>query len=74
MRMNKSLESKNLNVLVENFTQEKTHVFGRSEYMTSVIFNGNKSDIGKIVQVKVKQSNRSTLFGEKTNSSNQKVA
>ena len=33
--------------------------------MTSVIFNGNKSDIGKIVQVKIKQSNRSTLFGEK---------
>tara|TARA_B100000902_G_scaffold387896_1_gene432675 strand:+ start:3420 stop:4772 length:1353 start_codon:yes stop_codon:yes gene_type:complete len=74
INMNKSLENKILNVLVENLTEDKTHVFGRSEYMTSVIFNGNKSDIGKIVQVRIKQSNRSTLFGEKINNSNQKVA
>ncbi len=72
--MNKSLENKTLNVLVENLTEDKTQVFGRSEYMTSVIFNGNKSDIGKIVQVKIKRSNRSTLFGEKISNSNQKVA
>ena len=74
MIKNNSLENKNLNVLVENLTEDKTQVFGRSEYMTSVIFNGNKSDIGKIVQVKIKHSNRSTLFGEKVNSENQKVA
>ena len=74
VKMNKSLENRHLKVLVENLTEDKTQVFGRSEYMTSVIFDGNKSDIGKIVQVKIKQSNRSTLFGEKTNNSNQKVA
>ena len=73
-RMNKSIENTYLNVLVENFTEDKTQVFGRSEYMTSVMFNGNKSDIGKIVQVKIKRSNRSTLFGEKISNSNQKVA
>ena len=72
--MNKSFENKILSVLVENLTEDKVQVFGRSEHMTSVIFNGNKSDIGKIVQVKIKQSNRSTLFGEKINNSNQKVA
>ena len=72
--VNKSLEKKNLGVLVENITKDKTQVFGRSEYMTPVIFNGNKSDIGKIVQVKINQYNRSTLFGEKINNSNQKVA
>ena len=72
--MNRSLENKILDVLVENLTENETQVFGRSEYMTSVVFNGNKSDIGKIVQVKVKQSNRSTLFGEKVNNLNQKVA
>ena len=72
--MNKSFENKTLNVLVENLTEDKTQVFGRSEYMTPVIFNGNKRDIGKIVQVKINQSNRSTLFGEKINNSNQKVA
>ena len=42
--------------------------------MTSVIFNGKKEDVGKIVTVKIKQSNRSTLFGEISNGSNQKVA
>ena len=74
IKMNENLENTYLNVLVENFTDDKTKVFGRSEYMTSVIFNGNKSDIGKIVRVKIKQINRSTLFGEKINISNQKVA
>ena len=74
MHMNKSLENKIINVLVENLTENKSNVFGRSEYMTSVIFNGKKEDIGKIVQVKIKKSNRSTLFGDKVFSSNQKVA
>ncbi len=74
IRMNKSLENKNVNVLVENLTDDRAQVFGRSEYMTSVIFNGKKNDIGKITKVKIEQSNRSTLFGEKTNSLNQKVA
>ena len=41
--------------------------------MTSVIFNGSKSDIGKILQIKITKSNRSTLFGEKVNNE-QKVA
>jgi len=72
--MNKSLESKTLSVLVENLTEDKTQVFGRSEYMTSVILNGNKDFIGKIVPVKIKKSNRSTLFGEIIANSNQKVA
>ena len=72
--MNKSLESKNINVLVENLTDDKTQAFGKSEYMTSVIFNGKKEDIGKIVSVKINRSNRSTLFGELVNHSNKKVA
>ena len=74
MQMNKSFENKTINVLVENFTDDKTQVFGRSEYMTSVIFNGKKEDIGKIVPVKINKSNRTTLFGERDFSSNQKVA
>ena len=74
MQVNKSFENKIINVLVENFTDDKTQVFGRSEYMTSVIFNGKKEDIGKIVSVKINKSNRTTLFGEKDFNSNQKVA
>ena len=37
---NKSLEKKSLKVLVENQMKNKTKLFGRTEYMTSVIFNG----------------------------------
>ena len=72
--MNRSLENTVIEVLVENFTEDKTKTFGRSKYMTSVIFDGKKSDVGKIVQVKINKSNRSTLFGEIVDNSNQKVA
>ena len=74
IKINKSFENRILNVLVENLTQDKKHLFGRSEYMTSVVFDGKESDIGKMVSVKIKKSNRSTLFGEITNNTNQKVA
>ena len=72
--MNESLKNKTLNILVENLTEDKSQVFGRSEYMTPVIFNGKKDNIGKIVTVIIKESNRTTLFGEMVNSLNQKVA
>ncbi len=71
---NKSLENKIVNVLVESQTKDKSKLFGRSEYMTSVIFEGKKDDIGKILPVRVIKSNRSTLFGEVIKSSIQKVA
>ncbi len=74
IRMNKSLEGKVIDVLVENLTDDKSKAFGRSEYMTSVIFNGKKNDIGKIVQVRIKDSNKNTLFGEVIINSDQKVA
>ena len=74
MKKNKSLENEIINVLVENQTTDKTSLFGRSEYMTPVIFNGSKDDIGKILQVKINKSNRSTLFGEIIETSNQRVA
>ena len=72
--MNKSLENMILKVLVENFTKNKTQLFGRSEYMTPVIFNGKKDDIGNVVSVKINYSNRSTLFGEIIENLDQKVA
>ena len=74
IEMNKSLEGKVIDVLVENLTDDKSKAFGRSEYMTSVIFNGKKNEIGKIVQVRIKDSNRNTLFGEVITNSDQKVA
>ena len=73
-KKNKSLENKNLNILVENLTKNEKYVFGRTEFMTPVIFQGKKSDIGKILSVKIKSSNRSTLFGEKVTDVDKKVA
>ncbi len=74
IQKNKSLENSIVEVLVENFTEDKTKTFGKSKYMTSVIFDGKKSDIGKTVQVKIHKSNRSTLFGKIVDNSNRKVA
>ncbi len=73
-QMNKKLENRTINILVENLTEDKSKAFGRSEYMTSVIFNGKREHIGKIVQVKITNSNRSTLFGELLSNPDQKVA
>ena len=72
--MNKSLEKNVINVLVENKTSEGNKFFGRSEYMTPVIFDGDKEDIGKIIDVKIYRSNHNTLIGKKFQKSNQKVA
>ncbi len=74
IQLNKSLEDKVVDVLVENLTDDQSKTFGRSEHMTSVIFNGKSSDIGKIVKVRIKDSNRNSLFGEIVTNSNQKVA
>ena len=74
IKMNKSLENSTIDVLVENRNDDKSKLFGKSEYMTSVLFNGSDDLIGKIVKVKIKNSNQSTLFGELINKSNQKVA
>ena len=73
-KMNKNLESKIVNVLVENLTKDKSKLFGRTEYMTPVTFIGSIKDIGKIIPVKITKSNRNSLFGEINNNSNMKVA
>ena len=74
IEMNKSLENKEIDVLVENKLEESTKFFGRSEYMTSVIFDGNDEDVGKVIKVKIYKSNQNTLFGKSINRSEQRVA
>ena len=74
IQINKSIENKIIDVLVENQTEDKKKLFGKSEYMTSVIFNGDKKNIGKVVKVKIIRSNRNTLIGEMCENFNQKVA
>ena len=71
---NKLFKNQTISVLVENLTDDKTQTFGRSEYMTSVVFNGNKEHIGKIVPVKINKFNRTTLFGEIIEDLDKKVA
>jgi len=73
-KINKSLENSTIDVLVENRMDDKSKLFGRSEYMTSVLFSGSNDLIGKLVKVKIKKSNQNTLFGEVETQSNQKVA
>ena len=72
--MNKSLEGKEIEILVENKTYKNNKFFGRSEYMTSAIFDGNDHDVGKVIKVKINKSNQNTLFGESLDKSEKRVA
>ena len=74
IEMNKSLENQEISVLVENKINESNKFFGRSEYMTSVVFDANDDDVGKIIKVKIKNSNQNTLFGESLSKSKLRVA
>jgi len=71
---NKSLENTIVNVLVENRMKDGIKLFGRTEYMTSVIFDGDLDNIGKIVQVEITSSNQNSLFGRLKESYKKKVA
>ena len=71
---NRSLEGAVVNVLVENRMKDGIKLFGRTEYMTSVIFDGNLENIGKIVQVEITTSNQNSLFGKLKENYKQKVA
>ena len=64
---NKSLENKEIDVLVENKIKDQNKYFGRNEYFNPVIFSCNKNDIGKIVKVNVENTNQNTLFGKLKN-------
>ena len=71
---NKSLEGKTLNVLVENKMKDGIKLFGRTEFMTSVIFDGNTACIGKVMQIEITNSNQNSLFGILNENYKKKVA
>ena len=62
--LNQSMENKNIEVLVENKMLGQNKLFGRNKYLSSVIFEGSENNIGKLVDVKIINSNQNTLFGE----------
>ena len=71
---NKSFVNKIVNVLVENQMKNKTKLFGRTEFMTPVIFEGEAKNIGNIIKVKIDDSNQNSLFGRIIEKHNKKVA
>ena len=71
---NKSFEKKIVDVLVENQMKDKLNFFGRTDFMTPVIFEGELRDIGKIVKVKINSSNQNSLFGKIVEQQEKKVA
>ena len=71
---NKSLEGKTLNVLVENKMKDGIKLFGRTEFMTSVIFDVNTACIGKVMQIEITNSNQNSLFGILNENYKKKVA
>jgi len=72
--MNKSFKNKIVDVLVENKMKNQNNFFGRNVYFNSVIFDGEESNIGKIVKVKVEDYNQNSLFGRIVNNSNMRAA
>ena len=68
IELNKSMENQKIEVLIENKLSGQNKLFGRNKYLSSVIFKGDESLIGNLVDVKITSSNQNTLFGEiKTN-------
>ena len=64
---NKSLENKEIDVLVENKIEHQGKFFGRNEYLNSVILEADEQDIGKILKISIEKSNQNTLFGKVIN-------
>ena len=64
IELNKSLEGKTLEVLVENKLENQNKFFGRNKFLTSVIFDSDESYIGKLIKVNIEKSNQNSLFGK----------
>ena len=68
-RKNKAFIGRDIDVLVEDFSKkDESNVSGRTDEFKLINFKGNKSDIGKILKVKVKDANSFSLVGEKIES------
>ena len=64
---NKSFENRYIDVLVENKMKDQDKLFGRNEYMTPVIFDGDHELIGKVASVYIIKSNHNSLYGRYNN-------
>ena len=64
IKKNQAFIDKSIEVLVENKLKNQKKYFGRNVFLNSVIFEGEKKYIGKLVDVKITKTNRNTLFGK----------
>ena len=64
LNMNKSFINKSVDVTVENKMNGQKNLFGRNQFMNSVIFEGNINFIGKNINIKIEQANQNSLFGK----------
>ena len=67
IQINKSMEKQSIEVLVEIKLENQKKYFGRNKYLSSVIFDGSEDIIGKLVEVKIENSNQNSLFGKLDN-------
>jgi len=64
LNINETFINKSTDVLVENKLDGQDKFFGRNKYMNSVIFDGEDADIGKNINVRIKEVNKNSLFGK----------
>ena len=74
IKKNQSLIGKSIEVLVENKLRNQDKYFGRNAFLNSVIFEGDKKYIGKLVDIKISKTNRNTLFGKIDEKKNMRAA
>ena len=63
LEKNKKYQGKYCEVLVENKLDMQEKYFGRTKYMSSVIFESNNCKLGELVNVKITSINQNNLFG-----------
>ena len=63
LKDNESYLEKNCEVLVENKLKNQEKYFGRTKYMTPVIFEASSCKIGELLDIKIKSFNQNSLFG-----------
>ena len=62
-KYNKKYLGQNCEVLIENKLDNQKKYFGRTKYMTPVIFEADNCKIGGLVNVKITSFNQKNLFG-----------
>jgi len=68
LKNNKILIQQNCEVLIENKLKNQEKYFGRTNFMTPVIFESDNCTPGELINVKITSFNRNNLFGfHKTN-------